>query len=185
MENVLPKRQETNAGEDAEIRARITGNIVERAFDEGQVVQEGDLLYRIDPRPYQAALNVARAELSQAEAAVSVAERNLRRGEELAPDGYISDAEMDQLRGEFDRATAQQEAASAAVEKAEIDLGFTDIRAPFTGTAGRSQLSIGDLVDPVAFAFEEMDLCFQVLDFIICPQYINVHHILPLLPLFD
>ena len=142
----------TRASEDAEIRARITGNIVERAFDEGQVVQEGDLLYRIDPRPYQAALNVARAELSQAEAAVSVAERNLRRGEELAPDGYISDAEMDQLRGEFDRATAQQEAASAAVEKAEIDLGFTDIRAPFTGTAGRSQLSIGDLVDPSAGA---------------------------------
>lgn len=142
----------TRASEDAEIRARVTGNIVERAFNEGQVVQEGSLLFRIDPRPYQAALHVAQAELSQADAAVGVAERNLGRGKELAPDGYISDAEMDKLQGEFDRSVALRDAAIAAVEKAQIDLDFTDIRAPFTGTAGRSQLSIGDLVDPSAGA---------------------------------
>jgi membrane fusion protein (multidrug efflux system) len=142
----------TRASEDTEIRARITGNIVERNFAEGQVVQEGDLLYRIDPRPYRAALNVANAELSQARAAVDVAQRNLKRGEELAPNGYISDAEMDKLRGEYDGALASREAAEAAVERASIDLDFTDIRAPFTGTAGRSQLSKGDLVDPTAGA---------------------------------
>jgi RND family efflux transporter MFP subunit len=142
----------TRASEDAEIRARITGNIIERNFAEGQVIQEGDLMYRIDPRPYRAALNVARAELSQAQAAVDVARRNLARGEELAPNGYISDAEMDQLRGENDRALASKEAAEAAVERAQIDLDFTGVRAPFTGTAGRSELSIGDLVNPMSGA---------------------------------
>ena len=142
----------TRASEDTEIRARITGSIIERNFAEGQVVQEGDLLYRIDPRPYQAAQNVAKAELSQARAAVEVARRNLTRGEELAPNGYISDAEMDKLRGESEGALAKVEAAEAALEQATINLDFTEIRAPFTGTAGRSQLSIGDLVNPSAGA---------------------------------
>jgi len=142
----------TRASEDTEIRARINGSIIERNFAEGEVVQEGDLLYRIDPRPYQAAQNVAKAELSQARAAVEVARRNLTRGEELAPNGYISDAEMDKLRGESEGALAKVEAAEAAVEQATINLDFTEIRAPFTGTAGRSQLSIGDLVNPSAGA---------------------------------
>ena len=140
----------TRASEDTDIRARVTGNLIERNFAEGQVVEAGSLMFRIDPRPYQAALNVARAELSQAQAAVEVADRNLKRGVELEPNGFISAAEMDQLRGQFDGAVAAREAAAAAVEKAEIDLDFTEIRAPFTGTAGRSELSIGDLADPSA-----------------------------------
>ena len=140
----------TRASEDTDIRARVTGNLIERNFAEGQVVEAGSLMFRIDPRPYQAALNVARAELSQAQAAVEVADRNLKRGVELEPNGFISAAETDQLRGQFDGAVAAREAAAAAVEKAEIDLDFTDIRAPFTGTAGRSELSIGDLADPSA-----------------------------------
>ena len=140
----------TRASEDTDIRARVTGNLIERNFAEGQVVEAGSLMFRIDPRPYQAALNVARAELSQAQAAVEVADRNLKRGIELEPNGFISAAEMDQLRGQYDGAVAAREAAAAAVEKAEIDLDFTEIRAPFTGTAGRSELSIGDLANPMA-----------------------------------
>ncbi|NNJ79943.1 MAG: efflux RND transporter periplasmic adaptor subunit [Xanthomonadales bacterium] len=138
----------TRAREDAEIRARITGTILERNFEEGQTVEQDALLFRIDPRPYEAALNAARADLAQANAALDIAQRNLNRGEELLPDGYISEAEMDKLRGERDRAVAGREAALAAIERAELNLNFTDIRAPFTGRAGRSQLSIGDLVDP-------------------------------------
>jgi RND family efflux transporter MFP subunit len=138
----------TRASEDTAVRARVTGNLIERNFAEGQVIEAGALMFRIDPRPYQAALNVARAELSQAQAAMDVADRNLKRGLELEPDGFISAAEMDQLRGQYDGAVAAREAAEAAVDKAEIDLDFTEIRAPFTGTAGRSELSIGDLADP-------------------------------------
>jgi RND family efflux transporter MFP subunit len=140
----------TRAKEDAQLRARITGTIIERNFEEGQVVQEGDLLFRIDPRPYESAVNSAAARLSQAEAAVQVAERNYARGLELVDDGFISKAEMDKLLGERDGSRAALEDARAALEKARIDLAFTEIRAPFSGTAGRSQLSIGDLVDPGA-----------------------------------
>jgi membrane fusion protein (multidrug efflux system) len=81
---------------------------------------------------------------------LQVAERNLTRGRELAPDGYISATEMDQLEGEYNRAVAAREAAVAGVEKAALDLDFTEVRAPFSGTAGRSELSIGDLADPSA-----------------------------------
>ncbi len=138
----------TRAEEDTDIRARITGNIIERNFAEGQLVEEGALLYKIDPRPYRAALNSARAELSQVDAALAVASRNLVRGEELEPDGFISDAEIDKLRGDQERAAAAREAAEAAIDSAQINLEFTEIRAPFSGTVGRSQASIGDLVSP-------------------------------------
>ncbi|HKJ20140.1 MAG TPA: efflux RND transporter periplasmic adaptor subunit, partial [Woeseiaceae bacterium] len=90
----------------------------------------------------------AKAELSNAQAALDNADRNLKRGEELSPDGYISASEMDKLRSEYDRATAAKEAALAAIDNAQINLDFTEIRAPFTGVAGRSNLSIGDLVSP-------------------------------------
>ena len=126
----------TRAREDAQIRARITGTILERNFEEGQVVQKGDLLFRIDPRPYESAVNSARARLAQAEAAVQVAERNYARGLQLVDDGFISKAEMDQLLGERDSSRAALADAEAALEKARIDLEFTEVKAPFTGTTG-------------------------------------------------
>jgi len=140
----------TRAREDTAVRARITGTILERNFEEGQQVEKDALLFRIDDRPYQAALNAAQATLEQARSAVSVAERNYERGRELVGDGYISQAEMDKLEGERDRSRAALQEAQAALEKARLDLEFTEIRAPFAGRAGRSQLSIGDLVDPSA-----------------------------------
>ena len=140
----------TRATEDTAIRARITGTILERNFEEGQKVAADQVLFRIDPRPYETALASARAQLSQAEAAVKVSARNLERGRELSPQGFISKSELDKLVSESDTAKAQLAAAQAAVQKAEIDLGFTQVRAPFAGTAGRSELSIGDLVDPNA-----------------------------------
>ncbi len=140
----------TRAREDAEIRARITGTIVERNFAEGQKVEKDALLFRIDPRPYQTALNAAQAELARATSSLNVAERNLARGEELKPDGYISEAELDKLRDERDRAIAAKETAQTNIDQAKLNLDFTEIRAPFAGRAGRSNFSIGDLVDPAA-----------------------------------
>jgi RND family efflux transporter MFP subunit len=136
------------AREDAEIQPRISGTIIDRDFNEGQAVAQGALLFRIDPRPFEAALAAANAQLSNASTSLQVAQRNLARGEELVPDGYISQAELDKLRGERDRAAAAVEAARAEVKNAEINLGFTEITAPFAGIAGRSEVSIGDLVSP-------------------------------------
>jgi membrane fusion protein (multidrug efflux system) len=138
----------TRAREDTEIRARITGTIIERNFSEGQEVEKDDLLFRIDPRPYQTALNAAKAELARANSARKVAERNLERGKDLKPQGFISEAELDKLRDERERAIAAEKSAAANIEQANLNLEFTEIRAPFTGRAGRSNLSIGDLVDP-------------------------------------
>ena len=138
----------TRATEDTDIRARITGTIIERNFAEGQIVNKDELLFKIDQRPYQTALNAAKAELARATSALKVAERNLNRGKDLKPDGYISEAELDKLRDERDRAIAAEESAQASIEQATLNLDFTEIRAPFTGRAGRSRLSIGDLVDP-------------------------------------
>lgn len=138
----------TRAKEDTAIAARISGTIVERDFKEGQEVAEGQLLYRIDPRPYEAALASAQAQLANATSSLQVAERNLVRGEELVPDGYISQSEIDKLRGDRDQARAAMESGRAAVDNAQINLEFTEIRAPFKGVTGRSEVSIGDLVGP-------------------------------------
>lgn len=138
----------TRAREDAQVQAQINGTVMERAFEEGQVVNQGDVLFRIDPRPYEAALASAQAVLHRAETELKVASQNLARGEELVADKFISAMEMDELQGRRDTAAAQIEEARAAVLRAEIDLGFTNIKAPFTGTTGRSQISIGDLVSP-------------------------------------
>jgi len=138
----------TRAREDAQVRAQISGTVIERTFEEGQRVEKDAVLFRIDPRPYEAALASATAGLHRAETEVKVATQNLARGKELVADNYISEAEMDELQGRKDTADAQLEEARAAVQRAEIDLEFTTIAAPFGGQAGRSQISIGDLVGP-------------------------------------
>lgn len=138
----------TRAREDAAIMAQVSGTVLERGFEEGQPVEEGDLLFRIDPRPYQAALDSARADLARANTSLDVAERNLARGIELEPDGFISDSELDELRGTRDAAISTREAAEAALEHARINLDYTELRAPFAGRAGRAEVSTGDLVSP-------------------------------------
>lgn len=136
------------AREDTAIQAQVSGTIIERNFNEGEKIEKGALLYRIDPRPFEAALSSAQAQMSNARASLEVASRNFARGQELAPDGYISQAELDKLQGDRDGAIAAVENAKAAVENAEINLEFTRIKAPFSGVTGRSEVSIGDLVSP-------------------------------------
>ncbi|RKF18031.1 efflux RND transporter periplasmic adaptor subunit [Alginatibacterium sediminis] len=134
------------AYEDAAISSQVTGYLLEQAFTDGEIVEQGQLLYKIDPAVYEAQVAQAKASVSQARAAVINAELNWERGKSLLPNNSISRAEFDGLTAQRASAQAQQEAAQALLKNALVSLGHTEIRAPFTGRMGRSLVSDGDLI---------------------------------------
>lgn len=136
------------ARDDVTIRASVSGYLMERSFNEGEQVQAGDVLYVIDPSEYVAALAISRADLAAARANQTNAQRNYQRGLELLPKSAISQVEMDNLTAQKLDADARIESAQAQVTAAEVNLGFTTIKAPISGRIGRSQVSPGDLVGP-------------------------------------
>jgi RND family efflux transporter MFP subunit len=129
-----------------EIRARVSGYLTEIHFEDGQIVKKGDLLFVIDPRPYEAALASMRAQLSQAEAQVDLANLQLKRSAELRRRDYEPAASYDQRVADLKVATAAVEAAKAAIRSAELNVEFTRITAPITGRISRHQVSIGNLI---------------------------------------
>lgn len=136
------------ATDEFQVRPRVEGYIESRNFVEGQLVRKGELLYVIDPKPYVAALENQRANLAQARSALSVAERNYRRGLQLVKTGAISRVQMDELTGNYEEAQSRVEAMEADVDAAQLNLNYTEIRAPLTGLIGRSQFTEGSLVGP-------------------------------------
>ncbi|WP_187275917.1 efflux RND transporter periplasmic adaptor subunit [Parahaliea aestuarii] len=156
------------AREDVTIQAKVTGYLVSRDFREGELVEAGDVLFTIDDSEYRAALARATADLASAKAAQANAERNFNRGRELLPKGAISQAEMDDLIAKKLDAEARIESARAQVTSAEVDLGFTVIKAPITGRIGRSRVSPGDLVGPTSgdlttlVSIDPIEALFQV-----------------------
>jgi membrane fusion protein (multidrug efflux system) len=137
-----------NAKDDVTIEARVSGYLLTRDFREGEVVKAGDVLYTIDPSEYEAALARARADLAAATANQANADRAYRRGKDLLPRGAISQAEMDDLTARKLDADAGIKSAEAQIKSAEVNLGFTTIRAPISGRIGRTRHSPGDLVGP-------------------------------------
>jgi len=131
-----------------EIRARVTGFLDRRAYTEGAEVKIGDLLFVIDQAPFQADLDQAKAQLAQAQAKAGNTGTQLARGQTLIRSQTISQANLD------DRATADAEAKAdvlryeATVRSAEIELGYTEIKAPVAGRIGRASVSPGNLVGP-------------------------------------
>ncbi|WP_066963100.1 efflux RND transporter periplasmic adaptor subunit [Microbulbifer sp. Q7] len=136
------------ATDEYQVRPRVEGYIEMRNFVEGQMVQQGELLYQIDPKPFIAALDNQRANLAQARSALQVAQRNYQRGRELVKTGAISQVQMDELTGNFESAESQVAAMQADLEAAQLNLSYTEIRAPLTGLIGRSQYTEGSLVGP-------------------------------------
>ncbi len=138
----------TEGSVDADIRAQVSGYLISRDYEEGQLVKKGDLLFRIDPRTYQAALGEARGELRRAEAELERSRLDVTRYTPLVRDGAVSRQEYDNAvqRKLADEAAAQ--AARATVEKAEIELGFSEIRSPIDGIAGVARRQLGDSVGP-------------------------------------
>ncbi|HKF73148.1 MAG TPA: efflux RND transporter periplasmic adaptor subunit [Stellaceae bacterium] len=129
-----------------EIRARVSGYLTEIHFQDGQMVKQGDLLFVIDPRPYEATLAAARAQLGQASAQIDLAQRQLERSAELRKKDFEPASSYDQRVSELKVATAAGEAAKAAIRLAELNVEFTRITAPVTGRISNHLVSIGNLV---------------------------------------
>jgi RND family efflux transporter MFP subunit len=129
-----------------EIRARVSGYLTEIHFEDGQIVHQGDLLFVIDPRPYEATLASVQAQLGQAQAQVDLATRQLGRSAELLKQGYEPQSNTDQRISDLKVATAAVEAAKAGIRSAQLNVEFTHITAPLTGRISSHRVSIGNLV---------------------------------------
>lgn len=130
-----------------EVRARVSGYLTEIGFQDGQTVKKGDLLFVIDPRPYEAALAAARAQRAQAEAQVALASRQLKRSAELRKRDFEPASSYDQRVSDQEVAAAALEAAEAAVRTAELNLEFTRVTAPVSGRISSHLVSVGNLIN--------------------------------------
>jgi RND family efflux transporter MFP subunit len=134
------------AVEAVEVRARVSGYLQSIHFDEGGMIEEGDLLYVIDPRPYRAILEQAAAELTRAQVRLTLATNDRDRAERLFRSRAISEEEADARTQEQREAVAALAAAEAAVRAAELDVEFTEVRAPIGGRIGRWHVTRGNLI---------------------------------------
>lgn len=128
------------------VRSRVDGELIEIAFQEGQTVREGDLLARIDPRPYKAALDQAVARKTQNEATVASTKLDLARTRELASRSFASQQQLDQQSANVAAQMAQIQSDQAAIESAQTQLGYTTIRAPLSGRLGLRLTDRGNIV---------------------------------------
>ena len=161
----LPGR--TAAYRTAEIRPQVNGLILKRAFKEGADVHAGDLLYQIDPAPYQAAFDQAKAVVSMAEANLPAARSREERFKKLVESHAVGQQDYDDALAALRRLEGQLGVSKAAMESAQINLSYTPIKAPISGRIGRSRVTEGALVT----AYQPVPLAtIQQLD----PIYVDV-----------
>jgi membrane fusion protein (multidrug efflux system) len=132
----------------ATINAQVQGYIISRDYTEGTIVKKGDLLFQIDPRPFEAALGQAQATLAKDKATQVKADADEKRALDLFNKKVISDQERDTAIAAAQAGRANIQADEAAVQQAELNLGYTKITAPIDGLAGFATAQVGDLVSP-------------------------------------
>lgn len=154
--------------DDVMVRARVSGYLESVHFKDGAMVKKGDLLFVIDPRPYQAKVTQAEADVKVAETQVSFANSQFKRAEELLASGDISRQIYDERKQQRDQTLAQLESAKANLQSARLDLSYTRITAPVSGRISRKMITEGNLVtagdqkaltnivslDPIYFTFD-------------------------------
>jgi multidrug efflux system membrane fusion protein len=156
-----------DAVEQVDVRARVGGYVDEISFVDGSIVKAGDVLFVIDQRPYQAALDQANASLASVQARLEFAQTDLERAENLKKTGNIAEQLYDQRRQAQATAKADLQSALAAIDTAKLNLEYTTVRAPLGGRISRHLISIGNLVvandtlltnivtlDPIYFYFD-------------------------------
>jgi membrane fusion protein, multidrug efflux system len=131
---------------EVEVRARVSGILLERRYDDGQAVQAGDVLFRIDPAPFRAEAERARADLGVQQALLQQATRERDRILPLYDQKLASQRDRDTALSAYDGAKAAVAAAEAALRSAELNLSYTDVRAPIAGVTSREVRSEGSLV---------------------------------------
>ncbi len=141
---------QTESSRQVNIVARVSGYLDKIAYREGEVVKDGQLLFQLDPKPFQAQLEAARGELQSQQARFTTAQANLGRVKPLAQQNALSQSDLDKAQGEFDASKAAVFAAQAKVKEAELNLGYTTIRSPVNGLASRSLQRQGAFVNAMA-----------------------------------
>ena len=134
--------------QNAQVRAQVTGYLLTQDYKEGSLVKQGDLLFTIDARPFEAALAQAEADYAEKVAQAQLSEITLQRQTELFKRKVISQQEFDTAAQGAQAAVALAAAAQANVQAAQVNLGYCTIKAPFDGIVGKAQAQIGDLVGP-------------------------------------
>jgi membrane fusion protein, multidrug efflux system len=129
---------QTESSRQVDIVARVSGFLDRIAYREGELVKQGQVLFQLDPKPFQAQLDATKGELAAQQARLFTARATLDRVKPLAAQNALSQSDLDRATGEFEAATAAVFAAQAKVKEAELNLGYTTIRTPVTGIASRS-----------------------------------------------
>jgi RND family efflux transporter MFP subunit len=135
------------AVDSVEIRARVSGYLDTIGFQDGQMVNKGDLLFVIDPRPFQISLASAQSALGSANARLQLAKQELDRAQRLRQNDFTSQSTLDQRQQEMLSAASDAQVAQAAINSALLNLDFTHIAAPISGRIGAHQVSIGNLIN--------------------------------------
>src|SRR6266481_2803202 len=163
----LPGR--INSVREAQVRARATGILLKRLFEEGSNVKDGQVLFEIDPAPLQASLDSAKASMAKTEAALKESQATVDRYKELVPINAISKQVYDQAVATLGQNEAELLATKAAIQTAELNLGYAQVSAPISGRIGKAMVTEGALVsateatqlavirqlDPVYFDFTQ------------------------------
>src|ERR1700674_2937927 len=164
------------AVESVDVRARVSGFIDSIHFSEGQIVKQGDLLFVIDPRPYRLAVEQAKADVERAKAKLEIASLDVQRGTPLARTQALTERELDTRKATERDAAGQVASAEAAMKQAELNLEWTEVRAPTTGRISDRRVDAGNLItggqtgatlltvivsiDPIHFVFDASEADF-------------------------
>jgi membrane fusion protein (multidrug efflux system) len=148
VSSVLDYVGRSEASQRVELRARVTGALLERPFEEGSKVEVGTLMFKIAPEEFEAKRDSAQADVAKAEAALVEATKNFERYRDLVARDAASVARFDEATAREASARAELAAAKAALKSAKLNLGYTEISAPITGWTSRANADVGNIIGP-------------------------------------